>query len=127
MKKYLIPLAILVCATTAARAVPEEDTVTLPEMKAVESWHHPLVLAHTPPVYPVELRKAGVEGRVRLEVAVGAGGEVKAVRVLESKSPEFAVAVRDAVRRWKFVPNTSSAAKPWHAHITFRFVLEDAA
>jgi TonB family protein len=60
------------------------------------------------PVYPEEARKAGVQGRVVLEVLVKADGSVVGVVVKESVAgyPELERKAIEAVREWRFQPAT---------------------
>ena len=58
------------------------------------------------PLYPRAQRDAGREGVVRVLVVVQANGRTRmdTFRVLESPHPDFTRAVRNAVRRWRFIP-----------------------
>lgn len=56
------------------------------------------------PVYPPELRKAKIEGRVTLAFVVTEDGRVEDPRVENSSRPEFEKPALDAVRRWRFRP-----------------------
>ena len=58
------------------------------------------------PVYPEELRAAGVDGYVRLRFVVTAAGTVDSasIRVLDETHPSFTKAVRAALRRHRFLP-----------------------
>lgn len=64
----------------------------------------PEVISSVPPQYPVELRKAKVEGAVTLVFVLGEDGHVEDLRVENSSRPEFEKPALDAVRRWKFRP-----------------------
>jgi protein TonB len=55
------------------------------------------------PVYPVLARQQGIQGRVRVEVAVKPSGEVESVKAL-SGHPLLQQAAVDAVRKWRYVP-----------------------
>ena len=127
MKHTLIAMALLAVATTAT-AGTDSDAVTLPEMRAIDLWHDEAVISHVIPNYPIEMRRAGIEGRVRVDILVDREGKVKRVLVLDTDNAAFADAVRDAVRRWHFVPATASARREHrHAYLTVRFLLEDTA
>lgn len=127
MKHILIPALMLACAAPAL-AGTDSDAVTLPEMKATIVWHDDAVVSPVLPVYPMEMRRAGLEGRVRVDIQVDRSGRVSRVRVLETENTTFADAVRDAVRQWRFVPDSSAAAREHrHARLTVRFVLDEAA
>ena len=127
MKHTLLPILMLAFAATAM-AGADTDTVTLPEMRATDTWHDEAVIFHVLPAYPAEMRRAGIEGKVRVEIMVDREGKVKRVRVLDTENATFAEAVRDAVRRWQFVPaGTDFRRDHRHAYLTVRFVLEETA
>jgi protein TonB len=58
---------------------------------------------NTPPAYPEEARKKGLESTVILKVTITATGEVAEVRVLRGDEPFVAAAVA-AVRAWRYRP-----------------------
>ena len=60
----------------------------------------PKVLKKVNPVYPEELRKAGIQGVVILKVKTDEQGRVAAVRVLSSESSLLNKPAIDAVRQW---------------------------
>lgn len=64
-----------------------------------------LVLLHRqPPLYPFELRQAGITGEVEFEFFVETDGGVREVRIVRSTHPLFSEQVVAAVRLWKFQP-----------------------
>lgn len=63
------------------------------------------LISHPGPVYPVEAKKAGIEGTVRLEVLIGKDGAIKDLVVL-SGDPVLARAAVDAVWRWEYRPTS---------------------
>ena len=66
----------------------------------------PMLLAGPTPRYPAALRRAGVAGRVVLEVVVDTLGRVepRSVSIVASPDPGFAVSARDYVLRALFRP-----------------------
>lgn len=54
------------------------------------------------PVYPPELRRAGISGKAVVSFVVGANGEIRDVQGVESTHPEFESAAIEAVKKWKF-------------------------
>lgn len=127
MKKCILVLSILGSAALACAAADNEP-VALPEMKAIDGWSHPAVVVQVAPDYPYELRRAGAEGRVSLDLVVDLQGRVKAITVLDSDNYALSDAALAAVRRWKFVPvEAKSAVTRRHATVTFNFVLEPTA
>jgi TonB family protein len=56
------------------------------------------------PVYPVEAKKAGVQGTVRLRAVVGKEGDVLGLTLLMAPSAELARSAMEAVNQWKYTP-----------------------
>ncbi|WP_414664719.1 TonB family protein [Horticoccus sp. 23ND18S-11] len=56
------------------------------------------------PMYPAELRKAGVEGKVVVEFVVDSTGAVQNAKAVSSSQIEFEAAAVEAVSQWKFQP-----------------------
>jgi len=63
----------------------------------------PRPILRNPPSYPSHLRKSGTSGDVVLSFVVNKEGRVQNIQV-ESATPGFAEAARDAVRTWVFEP-----------------------
>lgn len=64
-----------------------------------------LVTHRESPLYPVEARRKGWEGRVRLEVLIAASGKVTKAKVIESSGyPSLDQAARKAAAKWRFTP-----------------------
>jgi len=68
------------------------------------------------PVYPELARRMSIDGKVKLEVTVGANGKVKSTKVVGGH-PLLINASEDAVRKWAFEPAASDAT----AIIEFEF------
>lgn len=65
----------------------------------------PTVVERAAPIYPRRARTQGIEGQVVVGLLVGVGGEVEAVKVLESAPAGlFEEAAVAAVQRWRFRP-----------------------
>ena len=63
------------------------------------------VIKGAKPPYPIEARKAGLEGTVMLRVTVAPDGRVTSVTVVESSGHKILDnAARDGVARWRFAP-----------------------
>jgi TonB family protein len=88
---------------TAARIVPVQPvTPTVYSLKELDAIPSPTLQAA--PVYPADLKRMGVEGRVIVTFVVDANGLVQNVGVVDSTDPRFEVAALRAVSRWKFKP-----------------------
>lgn len=73
-----------------------------------------------PPVYPVELRRAGKEGSVRLLAHIDSSGWVCTATVSRGAADaRLNAAALESVRQWKFVPATK-AGEPVEALISFQ-------
>jgi TonB family protein len=57
-----------------------------------------------PAVYPLEAKKAGVQGAVVLGAVIGKDGSVRILKALHSPSPLLSEAAIDAVKRWRYQP-----------------------
>ncbi|MBS0632925.1 MAG: TonB family protein [Verrucomicrobia bacterium] len=64
----------------------------------------PRVFYTVDPVYPIEMREAGVTGEVTLEFTVDTLGYVHDAKVTRSSRPEFEQPSLDAVGKWTFTP-----------------------
>lgn len=60
------------------------------------------------PVYPFEMRRAGISGEVVVEYIVDSNGNVAAVQVVRSTHREFEQPVIQALQKWKFRPGRKS-------------------
>lgn len=56
------------------------------------------------PIYPYEMRRAGITGEVNIGFIVDANGDVRDPYVINSTHREFEVAAVQAVAKWKFRP-----------------------
>lgn len=65
----------------------------------------------TPPEYPVEVKKAGIEGIVYLRIAIDTTGEVLDVKVVKGVDPLLDSAAVAAAWTWTYYP-AKSKGKP---------------
>lgn len=79
---------------------PQEDTVY--EFSIVQV--KPQLIKKVLPEYPELARKAGLEGKVIVELVVGKDGQVKDARILKSDNEIFNQAALDAVKQYVFKP-----------------------
>jgi TonB family protein len=61
------------------------------------------VKSRVPPAYPELAKRMKIEGTVKIEATVDAGGKVTAVKTL-SGSRALASAAEEAVSKWKYAP-----------------------
>ncbi len=79
---------------------PQEDSVY--EFYMVQQ--KPQIIKRVLPEYPELARKAGLEGKVIVEIIVGKDGHVKSARVLKSDNEIFNQAALNAVKQYVFKP-----------------------
>ncbi len=60
--------------------------------------------AQTVPAYPQLARMAGLRGTVKVQVVIGADGQIKDVKVVGGH-PLFVDATLEALKKWKYAPS----------------------
>lgn len=63
------------------------------------------------PVYPLEMKRAGINGNVTLLFVIRSDGTTSDIRVLDSTNDAFEEPAIRAVRRWKFEPGEKDGKK----------------
>jgi TonB family protein len=63
-------------------------------------------IAQPVPEYPVVARRAGLSGTVKVQVVIGADGQIKEVKVIGGH-PLFVDATLEALKKWRFAPSGS--------------------
>jgi bla regulator protein blaR1 len=102
-----VPLSItaIEMADVATPAVTSPPQVAVPAVAEKRSALHIVS-----PTYPARAMAAGIEGKVDLEYAVNANGDVTDVRVVRSQpAGTFDAAAKAALADWRFAPGQSSA------------------
>lgn len=100
---------------TSAMGIPSGDSIVPPSPSRTVR-----------PQYPVEMRKAGISGTVRLDIVVDAAGAVQSVAVLDSDEESFRQPAIDAVRRWTFTPGRHNGVSvPMRISLPISFKLDD--
>ena len=88
---------------------------------------HPLIpIAQVPPIYPMQARRMGIEGWVRVRFIVNEDGRVGDIKILDSRPAKvFNNSVLRCVSAWRFTPGTveDEPVKTW-VETTVRFELE---
>jgi TonB family protein len=80
--------------------LPQEEKPIVPFFALSEK---PEVIKQGKPEYPELARKAGIEGRVTVEVVIGTTGDVEQVKVVKGH-PILNDAAIEAAKKWKFKP-----------------------
>ena len=92
-------------------------------LKIGDSVDVPRLIKKVSPIYPLEARKAFVQGVVVLEVTTDEEGNVAKVAVLNSESSLLNQASIDAVKQWKYEPMMSKGnpiRMSFNVTLTFR-------
>jgi periplasmic protein TonB len=79
---------------------PEEEEPIVPFFALSEK---PKVVKQGLPIYPELARKAGIEGRVTVEVVISTKGDVEQVKIVKGH-PMLDDAALEAAKKWKFSP-----------------------
>lgn len=78
------------------------------------------------PVYPFDMRRAGITGEVLVEFICDASGDVKNAFAVRSTQREFEAAAVQAVSKWKFRPGRRGGrAVPTRMQVPISFTLEE--
>jgi protein TonB len=82
------------------------EQAELPSSSTGHAYEIPSYLLNPPPPYPEEARRLGQEGKVLLQVAVNAQGEVTSVKLLSGSGHSLLdeSAFRTVAEKWKFKP-----------------------
>ncbi|MGB2762977.1 MAG: TonB family protein [Candidatus Aminicenantaceae bacterium] len=64
----------------------------------------PKVIHQVLPDYPDELRKEGVEGKVKLQVVIDERGNIQNIKIIQPLHPYLDYSAAQAVLQWKFEP-----------------------
>ena len=80
----------------------------LPDVFNVSDLDRPLItLSRIPPVYPMQAKRMGVEGWVKVRFVVTDRGTVERVTMVDACPPEvFDRSVTQCVSGWRFKPGT---------------------
>ncbi len=91
-----------------ARSLICISTLALSASAALAGDSHRAIVARVQPVYPELAHRMHVGGKVVLLVEIQPDGSVSDTKV-ESGHALLAPAAQDAVRKWKFAPNSSAS------------------
>jgi protein TonB len=78
------------------------------------------------PVYPFEMRRAGIAGEVTVDFIVDTNGDVQNAYAIRSSQREFEAAAVTAVAKWKFKPGIKGGkVVPTHMQVPIVFTLNE--
>ena len=98
------------------RALTAVDAIEQDAFDVADLEKRPEAISQVAPAYPVELRKAKIEGAVTLVFILDETGRVEDPRVENSSRPEFEKPALDAIRKWRFRPGEMDG-KPVRSYI----------
>jgi TonB family protein len=88
-------------------------------------WDTPPTPVNTPyPVYPYELLRTGVAGKIRAYFIIGPMGRVVKVELDEAATPEFGLAVRAMLDSCRFNPARKKDGAPAYANVGIEYDFE---
>ncbi|MBC7359539.1 MAG: energy transducer TonB [Desulfacinum sp.] len=111
----------------ALESAPPAPTTGLPGAFEPGQLDGPLtVLVRVPPIYPMNARRRGIEGWVKVQLVVDETGRVDHVEIVAAEPPGiFEESVRRCVAGWRFQPGTVGGVPVRaKAETTIRFKLE---
>jgi TonB family protein len=95
----VLALRFDVVASAAGQASAKDGPpVSVPAKKMEEQ-----ALTKVPPKYPIDAKKAGIQGKVLLDAVIGTTGHVENLKVI-SGPPELQQSALDAVQHWTYKP-----------------------
>ena len=99
-------------------------TIGSPVTQPGQGFQPPTLIASPSPQFPFEMRRAGISGRVLVDVVVDANGNVQSAHAAESTQGEFEAGAIAAVSQWKFTPGQVKGQPVMvNLHIPVNFVL----
>ena len=102
MKRLFQAVTIVVCLTCDGISVRAKSDKPTEEIGRFNT--PPKALKRALPIYPYNLRRAGLTGEVQMEFIVDTNGDVQNPVVVSSNNPWFERSALDAILRWKFLP-----------------------
>jgi len=86
----------------------------------------PVIIVNASPLYPYEMKRAGISGEVRVSFVVDPQGNVHNTRVVSSSHREFETEALKAVMRMRFKPGRrGGAAVATKMELPIQFTLKD--
>lgn len=100
------PMPVAMTGSLASVDFPLADApAAMPEVFALNEVDvRPVPLVQTPPRYPLELRRARVEGEAVMRFIIDAEGKVGKITVESATHDSFGKASEEAIRQWRYKP-----------------------
>ncbi len=93
---------VLTEAQVPLEFIPADPRSIVMELNEVDQA--PVRISAVAPLYPRHLKRAGVQGFVRLSIIIDTDGNVRETKPVSSTHPDFAEAAVTAILKWKFKP-----------------------
>lgn len=116
-----MPGAVMYAPNAVGQPVPILNPLVpdgVPIYSMAEVQQQPAATSQVRPVFPFELRRAGVSGSATVSLVVDEFGVPRNVTCVEANDPGFAKAAVDSVIRWRFRPGRL-AGRPVRVHMQF--------
>lgn len=108
----------------AAAATVEVNFRLMNEVQEADDVVSPRQISKAAPVYPVDAKRAGVQGKVVLRVVINEQGIPENIQVAKSVDPRLDQAAIDAVSQWRYEPGRKKGqAVPVETSIDINFTL----
>ncbi len=119
------PLKIaLVLLSLAIASVADDRIVPIKEL--TDQGTPPRPIKREAPLYPVNMRRSGLEGRVQVSFVINTEGRVVNPVVMRSNNPWFERPAIEAILRWQFHPGVINGKKVnTLAHQLLEFVMDN--
>jgi TonB family protein len=125
-------LAALVSAACNPLHAADSQIHVVPESALKEWWQPPSPNHNTPPQYPIEAIKSGVEGCMAVAFEIQSDGSISNERLWRDETPRFREtkaweqAALLAVHHWHFEPAPANVNRdPVYTYTTFTFTLSN--
>jgi TonB family protein len=99
--RVVLALCFIPAVGFAQTRSPASNADNLPRVNLSESAAASLLLKKVNPTYPVNAKRAGIEGDVVIRILIGADGRVTVLNVLSGRSA-LRDAAKKAVSQWQY-------------------------
>ena len=115
-----------ICAAETEVKTPAGNVAKVAHIKGMDKM--PEVVTKVAPVYPTELREAGVQGVAMVDMLIDSTGRVIEAKAVRSSTPEFAASAVEAAKGWSFKPAEAAGHKiTSRVQVPFEFVMPQVA
>ncbi|MBI5688692.1 MAG: energy transducer TonB [Verrucomicrobia bacterium] len=107
--RCLLPTALLLAFTGCVHSVGTPSSLEVASVAAEDlpnGWTAPRILRTVAPEFPVDLRRAGIEGEVMLVCRIDEKGAVRHVAVAGTPTSPLDEPAIQAVYQWQFAPGS---------------------